>query len=173
MVDRHNQFKEEDLAHSAIAHGIELIIGIGKRVRSSILDYTLGAAILGLIPVYGRWIPEIRLILLTVLNLKMMINIGRFWGYHKHQDLLVIIGCILSLVASFALAILTWLLIFALGLFIPFADSLARAVGYGILTWSIGHAVSRYYYSPQILDTQALEKALNFQRSQKPRHLGK
>lgn len=173
MVEWNNQYNKKDLDHKAIAYGIELIIGIGKRVRSSILDYAIGAAILGLIPIYGRWIPEIRLVLLTVLNLKMVINIGRFWGYHKNQDLLVIVGCILSLIASLALAILTWLTIFALGLFIPFADSLARALAYGILTWSIGHAVSRYYYSPQILDTEALEKALQFQRSRKQRYIRK
>lgn len=173
MVERNSQYNREDIDHRAIAYGIELIIAIGKRVRNSILDYALGAAILGLIPVYGPWIPEIRLTLLVILNLKMVSNIGRFWGYHKNQDLLVIVGCILSLLASLALAILTWLSIFALGLLIPFADSLARAIAYGVLTWSIGHAVSRYYYSPQILDTEALEKALQFQRSQKPRHIRK
>lgn len=173
MADWNQQYNEEDISPKAIAHGIELIIAIGKRVRNSILDYALGAAILGLIPVYGPWIPEIRFILLTILNFKMIVNIGRFWGYHKHQDILVIVGCILSLIASFALAILTWLTVFAIGLFIPYADSLARALAYGILTWSIGHAVSRYYYSPQILDTAALQKALQFQRSPKHRQIGK
>lgn len=173
MVESNNEFNQEELANSAIAYGIELIIAIGKRVRNSILDYSLGAAILGLIPVYGLWVPEVRLLLLTLLNFKMIINIGRYWGYHKNQDLLVIIGSILSILSSFALAIFTWLTIFALGLFIPFVDSLARAVAYGILTWSIGHGVSRYYYSPQILDTKALQKALQFQRSQKQRHLRK
>lgn len=173
MAQRNRQLTEECLSDEKITSGIELIITIGKRVRSSILDYALGAAIFGLIPVYGRWVPEIRLTLLTVLNLKMVFNISCFWGNHQNQDILVIVGFILALIASFTLAILTWIIIFAIGLFIPFVDSLARAFAYGVLTWSIGHAVSRYYYSPQILDTKSLQKALRFLRSQKHRHLRK
>lgn len=170
MLERNQEFKQKELQNSAITYGIGLIIAIGKRVRNVIFDYALAAAILGLIPVYGPWVPEIRLLLLTILNLKMIINIGRYWGYHKNQGVLVIVGSILSLISSFALAIFSWLAIFALGLFLPYVDSLARAVAYGILTWSIGHGVSRYYYSPQILDTKALQKALEFQRSHKQRH---
>ena len=171
MANYDKQLKEDLLVDSKITSGIELIIAIGKRVRNSVLDYALGAAILGLIPVYGRWIPAIRVTLLAILNLKMVLNIGRFWGYHKNQDILVIAGCILGLFASFALALLTWLVIFAIGLVIPFVDSLARACAYGILTWSIGHTVSRYYYSPQHLDPQALQKAFLYLRSQSKRPL--
>ena len=164
---------KEDISRQAIADlssdiapGLQIIIKIGQRVRNSILDYALGAAILGLIPVYGRWIPGIRLILLVALNLKMIRNIGRFWGYQKGQGSLAIINSLLAIVGSFALAVLTWLVVFALGLFIPLVDSLARASAYSVLTRNIGLAVSRYYYSPQTLDIKALQKALTFQRSQ-------
>ncbi|MEM7758881.1 MAG: hypothetical protein AAGF83_06425 [Cyanobacteria bacterium P01_G01_bin.67] len=169
MADYNRHLTEECLSDSKITSGIELIIAIGKRVRNSVLDYALGAAILGLIPVYGRWIPEIRFALLTILNLKMVVNIGRFWGYHKNQDILVIVGSILGLLASFTLAMMTWLIIFAIGLFVPLVDSLARACAYGIFTWSIGHTISRYYYSPQNLDTKALQRAFQFMRSQQQR----
>lgn len=166
-MDRQKESSKEYLSSKAIAPGVRIIIKIGQRVRNSILDYALGAAILGLIPVYGRWIPEIRLILLGVLNLKMIFNIGGFWGYHKGQGSLAIARSIFAVIGSFALAILAWLTIFAVGLFIPLVDSLARAIAYGVLTWNIGQAVSRYYYSPQTLDLAALEKALQFQRSQR------
>ena len=166
MMDREENIKEEFVAASSIAPGVKVIIEIGQRVRNSILDYALGAAILGLIPVYGRWIPEIRLTLLTLLNLKMTFNIGRFWGYHKGQGNLAIAGCILGIIGSFALAIMAWIVVFAIGLFTPFVDSLARPIGYSVLTWNIGRAMSRYYYSPQTLDIEALQKAIEFQRSQ-------
>ncbi|MEL6437748.1 MAG: hypothetical protein AAFQ80_00635 [Cyanobacteria bacterium J06621_8] len=171
MADYNGFLAEESFSENKMTPGIELIIAIGKRVRNSILDYALGAAILGLIPIYGRWIPEIRISLLIILNLKMVLNIGSFWGYHKNQDILVIVGCLLGLLASFALGFLTWLFIFAVGLVIPLIDSLARACAYGIFTWSIGHSISRYYYSPQHLDPQALQRALIFLRSQSPRHI--
>ncbi|MDJ0568199.1 MAG: hypothetical protein QNJ53_04060 [Pleurocapsa sp. MO_192.B19] len=167
MADNEEKIDKEYIPTKAIAPGVKIIIRIGQRVRNSILDYALGAAILGLIPVYGRWIPEIRLILLAVLNFKMILNIGRFWGHHKGQASLAIVGCIFAIIGSVVLAVMAWLTIFALGLFIPLVDSLARAIAYSVLTWNIGHAVSRYYYSPQTLDTAALQKALQFQRSQR------
>ena len=162
MADR-----EEYISTQSIAPGVRVIIEIGKRVRNSTFDYALGAAILGLIPVYGRWIPEIRLILLTLLNLKMIVDIGRFWGYHKGQGGLAIAGCFFGIIGSFILAIMAWLTVFAIGLFIPLVDSLARSIGYGVLTWNIGRTVSRYYYSPQTLDLQALQRVIEFQRSRK------
>ena len=166
MSDRQSE-ERESVATRAIAPGVRVIIKIGRRVRNSIFDYALGAAILGLIPVYGRWIPEIRVTLLFLLNLKMIVNIGRFWGYHRGQGSLAIFGCILAIIGAFALGILSWLLVFMAGLFIPYLDSLARAIGYSIFTWNVGKAVSQYYYSPQMLNIEALRKALQFQRQRR------
>jgi len=159
--------KKESIAAKAIAPGVRVIIKIGQRVRNSIFDYALGAAILGLIPVYGRWIPAIRAALLALLNLKMIVNIGGFWGYHRGQGSLAIFGCILAIFSAFITAAIAWLAVFVAGLFIPFLDSLARAVGYSIFTWNVGKAVSQYYYSPQMLNIEALRKALQFQRQRK------
>ena len=159
--------EKDSIAARAIAPGVRVIIKIGQRVRNCIFDYALGAAILGLIPVYGRWIPAIRVGLLALLNLKMIVNIGGFWGYHRGQGSLAIFGCVLAIVGAFALGILSWFAVFIAGLFVPFLDSLARAVGYSIFTWNVGKAVSQYYYSPQMLNIEALCKALRFRRQRK------
>lgn len=159
-----------DLATSSIVPGIRLIMAIDRQVRSCILDYALGSAILGLIPVYGRWVAEVRLLLLFCLNLKMIVNIGRFWGYQKGQDILAIIGCILAIMGSFALGFMTWVTVIAIALFVPLIDGFARAIAYGMVTWSIGCTVSRYYYSPRTLDIKALQKALQFHRSHRNRN---
>ena len=164
---------EEYLSPKSIVPGVRLIMKIDRRVRNSILDYALVAAILGLIPVYGAWIPAIRLTLLIGVNLKMIFNIDRFWGYQKGQGVLAIIGCILAIIGAFALGFVTWFMVLLLGLFIPLVDSLARGVAYGVVTWSIGRIVSRYYYSPQTLDPEALQKVLQFHRSHLDRNLGK
>ncbi|MEO1466579.1 MAG: hypothetical protein AAFR89_10235, partial [Cyanobacteria bacterium J06633_1] len=104
---------------------------------------------------------------LVLLNLKMIVNVGRFWGYHRGQGNLAIIGCVLAIAGSLILALITWLAIFMLGLLIPLLDSLARAIAYGVFTWNVGHAVSRYYYSPRTLNLEALRKALQFERKRK------
>ncbi|MEL6500879.1 MAG: hypothetical protein AAFO76_02725 [Cyanobacteria bacterium J06607_15] len=167
MTESKEEGQKEFRAARAIAPGVRVIIKIGQRVSNSILDYALGAAILGLIPVYGRWIPAIRVTLLVLLNLKMIVNVGRFWGYHRGQGNLAIIGCVLAIAGSLILALITWLAIFMLGLLIPLLDSLARAIAYGVFTWNVGHAVSRYYYSPRTLNLEALRKALQFERKRK------
>ena len=167
MTDDRKEIEREYLSTKAIAPGVRIIIKIGQRVRNSVLDYALGAAILGLIPLYGRWIPEIRLILLTLLNFKMILNVGRFWGYHRQQNSVAVIGCIFGIIGSLILAAIAWSFVFAIGLFVPSIDSLARATGYGVLTWNVGLTISRYYYSPQTLDINALHKAVEFWRSQR------
>ena len=169
MKRRNKKWHQDEIVKlsSDIAPGLKIIIDIGQRVKKSILDYALGAAILGLVPIYGRGIPALRLILLAALNLKMMVNIGRFWGYHRGQGSLEFIDCILAIIGSFVLSIFAWLGVFSVGLFIPLVDSLARAIAYGVLTWNIGRAVSRYFYSPKTLDKEALVKAIRFQRSNK------
>lgn len=164
-----NSEASKALARS-IAPGIQIIIRIGQQVRSAIFDYTLGAAILGLIPVYGRWVPEIRLSLLALLNLRMILTIGRFWGHHKGQGSWMILRCLLGVLSSFLLGILTWLVVFAIGLLIPYVDSLARAIAYGFFTWNIGNTISQYYYSPQTLDLAALEKALRFKHAREQKN---
>ena len=176
MADKGKRGGEEDISGDAIAQlssdiapGLKIIIGIGQRAKDSILDYVFGAAILGLIPIYGPWVPEVRIILLTALNLKMIWNVGRFWGNYRGQGSLALMGSLFSVIGSVILAVLAWLIIFGIGLFIPLVDSLARAIAYSVLTWNIGMVASRYYYSPQALDITTLQKALKFQREQKNR----
>lgn len=138
---------------------------IAKKVRALTLDYALGAAILGSIPIYGRWIPLLRIALLMVLILVMVKKIGRFWGDRRGQGIGETISCIFGLIAAVALACMTWVGILLLSLLIPFVDILARAAAYGVLTFNIGQTMSRYYYNPHILDSKALQKALKFYRS--------
>lgn len=164
MTDRNRQLGNYDA--DSIVPGVRLIMAIAQRVSRATLDYALGAAILGVVPLYGRWIPLIRLTLLTLINLKMIKDIGRFWGYHRGQGWGEIISCGLGIIASIALGLMVWLAMLLLGLLIPYIDILARAIAYGILTYNIGRTMSRYYYSPQTLNVKALQKAWRFERSQ-------
>ena len=167
MTD-YNQLKEENYTVNSVIPGVKLILAIAKKVKSTILDYALGAAILGVIPVYGRWIPLLRIILLIVLILKMVKNISRLWGDRRSQGIGEILGCVLGILASVTLASMAWLGILLLSLLIPFIDILARAIAYGILTFNIGRTMSDYYYNPHVLDLKALRKALKFYRSLEP-----
>ena len=156
---------------NSIVPGIELIVAIAKKVRRSISDYALGAAILGTIPIYGRWIPLLRVFLLIGLNYKMSRDIARFWGYHQRQSWGETISCIFGIISSLVLGLITWLGVLLLGIWIPFVDILARAIAYSVLTFNIGRTVSHYYYSPQTLDSKALQKALKFHQSERSKRV--
>lgn len=60
------------------------------QVRGLILDYALGASILGLIPIPRLF--TLKLLVAAGLLLKMMWDIGKLWGFRKGQDLLAIAG---------------------------------------------------------------------------------
>ena len=145
---------------------LRVITLIERKVRSMIIDYALVALILGVIPVYGSWIPTVRVSCLIFINVRMVLAVGRFWGHHKGHFVMTNITLILAILRSFCLAILIWAVIVIVGLFIPFADSLARAIAYGFLTMSIGNSLSHYYYRPGILDGEALGRAMNFHQLQ-------
>lgn len=141
---------------------LQVIRLIDRRVRSIIFDYALGALILGVIPLYGVWVPPLRVACLILLNLKMVISVGHYWGYHNGRFILTYLTVILTILRSFLLAMLVWVGVLLVGLFIPYADSLARAVAYGFLTVSIGNYLSHYFYRPGILDGEALGRAMKF-----------
>lgn len=160
--DRRRPLKNEE---NSIVPGVKLIIAIAQKVKRMIFDYALGAAILGVMPIYGRWIPLLRVILLIGLNLKMTKDIAQFWGYHQRQSWEEKIGCALGLLSSLVLGFMSWLGVLLLAIWIPFVDILARAIAYGVLTINIGRTVSHYYYSPQSLDLAALERALTIYKA--------
>ena len=66
------------------------LVEINKEIRDLIIDYAIGAAILGLNPLPGTM--TVTLLAASVLLLKMMRDIGAKWGYPKGQDALAIGG---------------------------------------------------------------------------------
>lgn len=121
------------------------LIEINKEIRALIIDYAIGAAILGLNPVPISL--TVTLLAASVLLLKMMRDIGARWGYPKGQDLLAIGGNILGGFGSFWIAFMAWISIYVTGLFVPFIGSFAVALSLFALTWRIGQATHLYYVS--------------------------
>lgn len=173
MVDSQDKVEDNIYSIESITPGIKALIIIDSQVRASIVDYALGAIIIGLIPLYGSWTTELRIIALIILNLKMALNIGRFWGYHLGQGIIEVIGLFLGITGAFALGVFSWVIIFTLGLFVPLIDSLARGAAYGTFTWSMGITISKFYFSTRRLDPKAIERAWTFYQSKQQQKFGK
>ncbi|HEY9600713.1 MAG TPA: hypothetical protein V6C85_03825 [Allocoleopsis sp.] len=114
-------------------------------VRDLILDYALGASILGLIPIRGLF--TVKLLVTAGLILKMIWDIGKLWGFRKGQDCLAIAGSFFGGLGALAMAFTAWLTMFGVGLFVPYIKSLALAAALFTLTWSLGQATKQFYAS--------------------------
>ncbi len=122
-----------------------LLIKRHRQIRNLILDYAIGAAIIGLNPFRG--ILTLVLLIVGVLILKMMWDIGSKWGHTKGQDPLAIAGNIFGFLGAFALAFMAWVTMFCLGLYVPLLSGLAISAAFFTLTWTLGQITNQFYAS--------------------------
>lgn len=148
------------IAEPDIIPGMLAITQRSWEVRNTILDYAIGAAILGLIPIRGLLILELKLLAAGILIFKMMRDIAGKWGYPKGQDMLAIAGNIFGGLGALSLALMAWVTVFCIGLFVPFVGSMAFAASFFTLTWTLGQVTNQFYINGCRIDAAALKKAL-------------
>lgn len=121
------------------------LIQRNRRIRNLILDYAMGAALIGLNPIRGTL--TLTLLVVAVLILKMMWDIGYEWGYTKGQDPLAIAGNVFGFLGAFALAFMAWVTIFCFGLFVSLFSGFAISAALFTLTWTLGQVTNQFYAS--------------------------
>lgn len=122
-----------------------LLIKRHRKIRNLVLDYAMGAAIIGLNPFRG--ILTLVLVVVGVLIFKMIWDIGSKWGYTKGQDFLAITGNIFGFLGAFALALMAWVTMFCLGLYVPLFSGFAISAAFFTLTWTLGQVTNQFYAS--------------------------
>jgi uncharacterized protein (DUF697 family) len=127
-----------------------------RRLRELILDYALGASILGLIPIQRLF--TLRLVIAAGVILKMIWDIGNLWGFRRGQDLLAIMGYGFGSLGAFAMAFGAWLTLFGIGIFVPYVKGLAYAAALFTLTWGLGQATRQFYASSNYASSNTLER---------------
>lgn len=116
-----------------------------RQVRNLILDYSLGNAIVGLNP-----IPEtlwLTVLIAIILLVKMSRDIGKQWGYPRGQDVLAIAGKLFGIVGALAIAGMTWLTVFAIGLYMPILQVFTDSAALFTLTWTLGQSTHQFFAS--------------------------
>lgn len=121
-----------------------LLLGY-RQIRNLILDYAMGAAIIGLNPVRGTL--TLTLLVVGVLIVKMIWDIGSKWSYTKGQDPLAIAGNLFGFLGAFALAFMAWVTMFCFGLFVPLLSGFAISAALFTLTWTVGQVTNQFYAS--------------------------
>ena len=116
-----------------------------RQIRNLILDYAMGAALIGLNPIRGTL--TLTLLVVGILILKMIWDIGYSWRYTKGQDPLAIAGNLFGFLGAFALAFMAWVTIFCFGLFMPLFSGFAICAALFTLTWTLGQVTNQFYAS--------------------------
>jgi uncharacterized protein (DUF697 family) len=115
------------------------------KARHLILDYALGAAIVALLPIpnMGIW----QAIALVLLNVLLVIGIAHLWQFQKGGDLLARVGVLFGIAGAVLMGLLVWLLIVAVGAFVPLIGTLALGMAAFCYFWGVGQAVNHFYVS--------------------------
>ncbi|MBR8832777.1 MAG: hypothetical protein DSM106950_01715 [Stigonema ocellatum SAG 48.90 = DSM 106950] len=121
------------------------LIQRNQQIRNLILDYAMGAALIGLNPFRGTL--TVTLLVVGILILKMRWDIGSKWGYTKGQDPLAIAGNLFGSLGAFALAFMAWVSMFCVGLLVPVFSGFAISGAFFTLTWTLGQVTSQFYAS--------------------------
>lgn len=108
------------------------------KIRGMIFDYALGNAILGLIPIPRLY--TLKFLVAAVFIIKMLRDLRAKRGFPKGLDVLAIAGYIFSCIGAFAIALMAWLTMIAIGVFVPYAKGFAMAAALFTLTWALGQA---------------------------------
>ncbi len=148
----------DGLLNSALT-GMASLIGREGDVRRLIFDYSIGAAIVGLIPITGGGSLEIKLLVVLGLILKMIWDIRNLWGNPRGQDILAVVGNMFGFLAAVIAGVLAWVTLIALGVVIPYAGAFAKAAGFATATWIAGQSTNQFYTSQKRPDLGALKRA--------------
>jgi hypothetical protein len=116
-----------------------------RQARELILDYALGAAILGLLTFAN--LTTLILLVTAGLTVKMMRDIGAIWGFTKGQDMLAIAGNLFGGVGAFAMALMAWVTVIVLSIFIPLLSRFAISAALFTVVWMLGAATNQFYFN--------------------------
>lgn len=146
------------MINSALS-GMAYLIGREGDIRRLIFDYSMGAAIVGLVPLTGGGTLEIKLIVVLGIILKMIWDIRNLWGRPQGQDILAVIGNMFGFIGAVLAGFLAWGTMIGLGVVIPYAGAFAKAAGFATATWIAGTATNQFYTSQKRPDFAALKRA--------------
>jgi len=118
---------------------------VNFQARNLILDYSLGAAIVALLPLPG--VDWLKAIALLCLNLFLAIGIARLWKLKQGGDLFARIGILFGIAGAIGMGILGWLLLVIGGVMLPMLGSLAPGMAAFSYFWGFGQTVHHFYIS--------------------------
>ncbi|MCT0249109.1 hypothetical protein [Synechococcus sp. CS-205] len=113
-----------------------------QRGQRLVVDYAIGLAILGLVPMLLT--PS--LVIAAALLLTMIWHVGKCWQFAISINPITIGGEVLNVLGALAVATLTWLILVVLGVSIPLVDHFSTSGALMSGTWTFGAAVNQFFF---------------------------
>lgn len=113
-----------------------------------VIDYALGAAIIGLNSFQNLLI--LTLCVGVVLALKMMWDIGRKWSFPRNRSVIANAGFLFNLLAALAMEFMAWLTPIVAGTFSPVVNRFAISAALMIFTWITGAATNQFFLNSRL-----------------------
>lgn len=107
-----------------------------------VVDYALGAAIVGLNPFQNLLV--LTLFIAGVLNLKMMWDIGRKWSFPRRYSVVAVAGFLFNLLGALAMGFMAWLTLIVVGTFFPVMNRFAISAALMTFTWIVGAVTNQF-----------------------------
>jgi hypothetical protein len=114
-----------------------------RAIQSMVIDYALGAAIIGLNPFQNLLI--LTLCIAGALTLKMMWDIMRKWSFPRRYSVISIAGFLFNLLGALAMGFMAWLTLIIIGTFFPVMNRFAVSAALMTFTWIIGSVTNQFF----------------------------
>lgn len=150
----------EPSPYESLVAGIQVVSQHNRRARDLILDYALGAAVIGLIPISipGFWLMQI--LALIILLVKMRRDIAALWGFPKGHGFLAFAGSWFGSLGALSISLMAGLTLLGIGAFMPLVEGLALAAAFATLTWAMGQVTNQFHFSSGRMDQIAFQQML-------------
>lgn len=114
-----------------------------RAVHDRVLDYALGAAIIGLNPFPHLFI--VTLILVGTLLFKMRHDIQKMWNIPRQKGFWASTDILLGIIAGLSIAFMAWLTVIIISAFLPLVHRFAISAALFALVWMVGFAINHSY----------------------------
>lgn len=133
-TNSHNSF---DFSHHAA------FVRRNRAIRGLILDYALGAAIVGLNPIPNTF--WLTLLVAIVLLVKMSHDVGKQWKFPTIYDPTAFLGLVFGMVGSLAFSVMIFLVMLLLGRLFPLLSAFTVSAVLFTLTWALGQTMHHFF----------------------------
>lgn len=114
-----------------------------RAVHDRVLDYALGAAIIGLNPFPHLLI--VTVILVGILLFNMRRDIQNLWNIPRQRGFWASTDILLGIIGAFSIAFMAWLTLIIISAFIPLMHRFAISASLFALVWMVGFAINHSY----------------------------